>query len=190
MFEVLLTRIFSVTMWYHFAFVAISVAMFGLSVGATLVYLFPKYFTPERAKEHMARFSQFFALAAITSFLAHVTVPFIPERTLAGIASIVFTYAVIAVPFVLSGICVCLALTSFPQQIGKIYAADLTGAAMGCIVLLYALDVTDAAGAVFVVAFLASLGAVCFGSETQSRRLRSATRATSALVRALSSSAA
>jgi predicted membrane-bound spermidine synthase len=174
MFEVLLTRIFSVTMWYHFAFVAISVAMFGLSVGATLVYLFPQYFTPERAKEHMARFTQFFALAAITSFLAHVTVPFIPERTLAGIASIVFTYAVIAVPFVLSGICVCLALTSFPQQIGKIYAADLTGAAMGCIVLLYALDVTDAAGAVFVVAFLASLGAVCFGSETQSRRLRSA----------------
>jgi predicted membrane-bound spermidine synthase len=174
MFEVLLTRIFSVTMWYHFAFVAISVAMFGLSVGATLVYLFPKYFAPERAKEHMARFTQFFALAAITSFLAHVTVPFIPERTLAGIASIVFTYAVIAVPFVLSGICVCLALTSFPQQIGKIYAADLTGAAMGCIVLLYTLDVTDAAGAVFVVAFLASLGAVCFGSETQSRRLRSA----------------
>jgi len=102
MFEVLLTRIFSVTMWYHFAFVAISVAMFGLSVGATIVYLFPEYFTPERAKEHMARFSQFFALAAITSFLAHVTVPFIPERTLAGIASIVFTYAVIAVPFVLS----------------------------------------------------------------------------------------
>ncbi|HEY4740690.1 MAG TPA: hypothetical protein VIH76_08865 [Candidatus Acidoferrales bacterium] len=174
MFEVLLTRIFSVTMWYHFAFVAISVAMFGLSVGATLVYLFPRYFTPERAKEHMARFTQFFALAAIVSFVAHSTVPFIPQRTLAGIASIIFTYTVIAIPFVLSGICVCLALTSFPQHIGKIYAADLTGAALGCILLLYALDVTDAAGAVFIVAFLASLGAFCFGSETKLRRLRSA----------------
>ena len=29
--QVLLTRIFSVTMWYHFAFVAISIAMFGMT---------------------------------------------------------------------------------------------------------------------------------------------------------------
>jgi hypothetical protein len=35
--QILLTRIFSVTMWYHFAFVAISIAMFGLTAGALLV---------------------------------------------------------------------------------------------------------------------------------------------------------
>ncbi len=34
MYEILLTRIFSVTMWYHFAFMAISVAMFGMTAGA------------------------------------------------------------------------------------------------------------------------------------------------------------
>jgi hypothetical protein len=176
MYEVLLTRIFSVTMWYHFAFVAISVAMFGLSAGAIIVYVFPRYFTPERTKEHMARFAQFFALASIVSFLAHATVPFIPQRTLEGIASIVFTYTVIAIPFVLSGVCVCLALTRFPQHIGKLYTADLTGAALGCVLLLYTLDVTDAAGAVFAVAVFASLGAFCFGSETQLRRLRASWR--------------
>ena len=31
--EILLTRIFSVTLWYHFAFMAISIAMFGTTVG-------------------------------------------------------------------------------------------------------------------------------------------------------------
>jgi hypothetical protein len=41
MFEVLLTRIFSLTMWFHFAFMAISIAMFGLTVGALMVYLWP-----------------------------------------------------------------------------------------------------------------------------------------------------
>ena len=41
MFEVLLTRIFSLTMWYHFAFMAISIAMFGLTLGALLVFLRP-----------------------------------------------------------------------------------------------------------------------------------------------------
>ena len=39
MYEIVLTRIFSVTMWYHFAFVAISVALFGLTVGALIVHL-------------------------------------------------------------------------------------------------------------------------------------------------------
>src|SRR5205807_1684925 len=41
MFEVLLTRVFSVTMWYHFAFMAISMAMFGMTLGALLVFLRP-----------------------------------------------------------------------------------------------------------------------------------------------------
>ena len=45
MYEIVLTRIFSVTMWYHFAFVAISVAMFGMTVGAILIYLKPAVFT-------------------------------------------------------------------------------------------------------------------------------------------------
>jgi len=43
MYEIVLTRIFSVTMWYHFAFVAISVAMFGMTVGAIIVYLRPAF---------------------------------------------------------------------------------------------------------------------------------------------------
>ena len=40
MYEVLLTRVFSVTMWYHFAFVAISVALFGTTLGALIVQSF------------------------------------------------------------------------------------------------------------------------------------------------------
>jgi len=43
-YETLLTRPFSVMMWYHFAFVAISVALFGMTVGALVVYLMPGHF--------------------------------------------------------------------------------------------------------------------------------------------------
>ena len=45
MYEILLTRIFSVTMLYHFAFVAMSLAMFGMTAGALVVYLAPDVFT-------------------------------------------------------------------------------------------------------------------------------------------------
>ena len=46
MYEILLTRIFSVTMLYHFAFVALSLAMFGMTAGALLVYLHLACFLP------------------------------------------------------------------------------------------------------------------------------------------------
>ena len=49
MYEILLTRIFSVTMWYHFAFMAISVAMFGAAVGSIIVYAAPRTFRAEQA---------------------------------------------------------------------------------------------------------------------------------------------
>ena len=47
MYEILLTRIFSVTMLYHFAFVALSLAMFGMTAGALVVYLAPRVFPPD-----------------------------------------------------------------------------------------------------------------------------------------------
>lgn len=46
--EILLTRIFSVTMWYHFAFGAISLAMFSMTVGALQVYQRPEIYDRPR----------------------------------------------------------------------------------------------------------------------------------------------
>ncbi len=46
--EVSLTRILSVVMWYHFAFLAISVALFGLAAAGLVVYLRPGMFREER----------------------------------------------------------------------------------------------------------------------------------------------
>ena len=39
--ELLLTRIFSVTMYYHFAYMVISIAMLGLSISGVSIYLLP-----------------------------------------------------------------------------------------------------------------------------------------------------
>ena len=40
MFEVLMTRFFSVILFYHYAFLIISIALFGLSFGSLIVYIF------------------------------------------------------------------------------------------------------------------------------------------------------
>src|SRR5262249_50809460 len=53
----------------------------------------------------------------------------------------------------------------FSRQVSKLYAADLTGAALGCILLVYVLRITDGPTTIFVVAFFASLGAVFFALD-------------------------
>src|SRR3989338_6660213 len=52
-------------MWYHFAFVAISVAMFGMTEGAILVYLNPGYFLAEKTKINLFTASLLFAIFII-----------------------------------------------------------------------------------------------------------------------------
>jgi hypothetical protein len=169
MYEVLLTRIFSVTMWYHFAFVAVSVALFGMTVGALLVHLLPERFPVEKAKERLSLFALLFGLAIVVSFLTQLSIPFNPEWTLLAVYSVGFTYLVISVPFVFSGVCVCLALTKFSRQVSKLYAADLVGAGLGTIALLRLLDVLDGPSAVVAIASLCCVGAVLFAYDAGMR---------------------
>ena len=168
MYEILLTRIFSVTMWYHFAFMAISIAMFGMTAGAVLVYFFPDYFKPERTNHHLGLFSLLFALSTVVSFWIDLRIPFITTDQLRIVS---FTYLVTAIPFVFSGICVSLALTRFPLQLSKLYAADLAGAAFGCVALIFSLRITDGPTTVLILTLLAAFASVLFLLEVPTRGL-------------------
>src|SRR5262245_33347528 len=172
MYEIALTRIFSVTMWYHFAFVAISVAMFGMTVGALVVYLRPGWFPAERLTHGLGLSSLLFGVTIVLSLLTQLIVPFAPGAALVGLYSVVFFYVVVAVPFVFSGVCVTLALTRFPRQVPSLYAVDLLGAAAGCAIVLVALDVTDGPTTVVGTALAACVAAAVFSMPAESSRLR------------------
>ena len=161
-YQLLLTRTFSVTMYYHFAFVAISVTMFGMAVGALLVFLRPHVFQLERTDRHLATAASAFAITIVLSYLTHLAIPFLLESSLVAIYALVFTYAALSVPFIASGVVVSLALTRFPSQVSALYAADLAGAALGCLVVGPVLRWTDAPTAVLATAALAAVGAALF----------------------------
>ncbi len=165
MYEILLTRIFSVTMWYHFAFMAISVAMFGMTLGAVVIYLFPRLFTPERAPLHLASTALLFSASMVACFLVHLRLPQVSLNSFQALFTLTATFGLVSVPFIFSGMCVCLAMTKFPGQVSKFYAADLSGAAAGCLLLIALLKITDGPTAVMAVAFLASLGAFLFAFD-------------------------
>lgn len=158
MFEVLLTRIFSLTMWYHFAFMAISIAMFGLTVGALLVFLRPAWWPEATLPRAMGACALLLAICMAGAIFLHISL-YLPMPHIAMLPMIL-TFVIVAVPFVFSGIFVCLALTRFPLRISKLYAADLAGAAMGCLAVIAALRWLDGVGAVLACASLAAAAAV------------------------------
>src|SRR5579862_1740649 len=185
MYEILLTRIFSVTMWYHFAFMAISIAMFGMTLGGLVVCLHPAYSGHDQVNQQMGRSSFLFAVWMVLGILTHVFVPFHTGTTILGLASMSITFASLSVAFIYSGIFVCLALTRFPQQVSRIYAADLAGAATGCVLLWLVFKVTDGLSAVFFAALLAALASLLFSWAGQQGKTRRQALTFSALMAAV-----
>ena len=167
-YQLLLTRTFSVTMYYHFAFVAISVTMFGMAVGALAVFLRPAVFVPERVSRHLAIASAAFAVSIVLSYLTHLSIPFLIEPSLVSAYAVALTYAALSVPFICGGVAVSLALTRFPTQVSALYAADLAGAALGCVVVGPVLHVADAPTAVLATSAVSALAALLFAGETRS----------------------
>lgn len=169
MYEVLLTRIFSVTTWYHFAFLSISVTITGLAAGGIAVYLRPAFFTQERSSEHMSLFSAGFSILAALAILVHLYFPYLLGD--ANAAVIMVLALLVTIPFTIaafsaSGIVISLCLTRFPKQVAALYAADLVGAALGCLALVWALRLMDGISCVFMISAVASLAALLFNCSS------------------------
>ncbi len=174
MYELLLTRIFSVTTWYHFAFLAISMAMFGTTMGAIIVYLKPQLFTQENTSKYQSWSILAFAISCILAIVIHISVPaLLPLDS----ATVIVASLFVAVPFLLvaftfSSICISLTLTRYPAETHKLYAADFIGAAVGCVLLVGSLQFIDGITDVYLIGFIATLSALCFSFNTTEKKLR------------------
>jgi len=160
--ELFLTRIFSVTMWYHFAFMAISLAMFGLAAGAVIVELMPK----EDPHRTLAVAGVVFAASTAICFTVALYIPVIPGWELLWMA---LSFLVISIPFVFAGVAVCAALTRFPGHTGKLYAVDLAGSAAGCLLTIPILNHTHAPTAVILNAAVAAIASTAFAMSVRGR---------------------
>jgi len=94
--ELALTRIFSVVFYYHFAFLAISIALFGLGAGGVFSYVVAGWKAPLFARlGRLSAINSFFVLLALGVILAQKNNP-----SNWDIALIYFTTAL---PFFLAG---------------------------------------------------------------------------------------
>lgn len=162
MYEILLTRIFSVIAYYHFAFMAISIAMFGMTIGALLVYLHPRFQPSTRVHEQIAFSTLGFSLTLVLTFLILLRLTLIFDLSWHGLGITLLIYLLIAIPFTFAGICICLVLTKFSRQINTLYAADLMGAGIGCMAVIGLLNNFSGPTTLVMVGVFAGLGAIFF----------------------------
>lgn len=170
-YQILITRFFSVVLYYHFAFAAVSLAMFGLTRGAILVYKNPTRFAPERLDVEFARHASRFALGATGVMVAFLCAPLlIPEKNLLVFLSLGMLAFIL--PFTDSGVCITLLLTRLPYAGGRVYAADLSGAALGCLGIIFALFLIDPVSATFwISAFAAGAGWIIVRGSSNHRAI-------------------
>jgi len=153
--EVSITRIFSAAIWYHFAFVAVSVALVGLGASG----LFVQYHVMKlkgKWAENLTILSAWgiTIFIPITLFVMHV---FASQVMYLPLFMILFS-----VPFFLVGIIISAAFNAFASVAGRLYAADLIGASAGALLVVLFLVLTGGEGATLIVGLIAAIGATIF----------------------------
>ncbi|MGD1095071.1 MAG: hypothetical protein ABSB35_24155, partial [Bryobacteraceae bacterium] len=137
MLELALTRIFSVVFYYHFAFLAISIALFGLGAGGVFSYVVAR----GSGSIYGSLYGKLGTLALANSLCVVMSLWFVLSRTgdLRGI-TLAAVYFTTALPFFLAGAVVSLAISEAIERIDRAYFWDLAGAAAGCFLLILFLN--------------------------------------------------
>jgi spermidine synthase len=152
-------------MYYHFAFLAISIALFGLSASAVLVYVLRHRLAGLQTRRLLTIGAMAHGIATLAALACLVRIRvglnYSPENLVLMLA----IYALAALPFFTGGAVVSLAFARLTPQINVLYAADLLGASAGCLLLIPLLNQFGAPGVVMIAAALSLAAALCFGAN-------------------------
>ncbi|HQE84532.1 MAG TPA: hypothetical protein PLM14_16145 [Candidatus Hydrogenedentes bacterium] len=162
--EVCLTRIFSYTIWYHFAFLVISMALLGFGASGSLLTLCRRYAGTDAVSARWLPWTLTAACAGlILAVLVISGIPFNPFSILEDRQELwhgFFYLVVVTLPFMFVGATIAIALDAFSEEAGTLYFADLVGAGLGCLSFIFLMDrmgprgVLATSGALLVLAML------------------------------------
>jgi spermidine synthase len=131
--ELALTRLFSVVLFYHFAFLAISIALLGLGAGGVFAYLRKQRLKEIETRPLAARLCCLNAIAIpiVLEIVLHVPVSL--ELSWGNLARLTVLYLAAAVPFFLTGVLFSVVFARESRLITRLYGADLLGGALACL---------------------------------------------------------
>ena len=172
-YEIMLARLLSVVTWYYLALAAVGMAMSGMTAGALVVQLKPSFFEQALHERRIRQGALAMALALPLGLVGMLAVPLALSRSIETIFSFSLFTIFAGLPFFFSGIVVSLALTRSPLPIGKLYLADLFGAAAGCVISVVLLEALGAPSAILACSAIGFLAAAAFAFTSRENRLSS-----------------
>jgi hypothetical protein len=169
--ELSLTRLFSVVLFYHFAFLAISIALLGLGAGGVIAHLFK----PQLDQWSLRR------IAATCCILSALLVPLVLEIILhtpvslelsgSNFARLSVIYLFSSAPFFLTGLEFSVIFAREGARVSSLYCADLAGGALACLALVPLLNRIGGPNAILFAALSSAIAAVVWSSSVKGRRM-------------------
>jgi spermidine synthase len=159
--ELALTRLFSVVLFYHFAFLAISIALLGLGAGGVFAYLLKTRIAGLGTRTLAARLcmANSVVVVIVLEIVLHTRVAL--EVSGANFLRLTALYLAAAVPFFLTGLLFSVVFAREPRRIPRLYGADLCGGALACLAVVPLLNWVGGPNVILVAAAaMAAAGAI------------------------------
>lgn len=164
--ELAMTRLFSVVLFYHFAFFAISVALLGLGSGGVFAHIRRDWlmrFDLGSMGTAICIFSSL-SIPAVVWIVLHTPVSL--QVTGANFGKLTIIYLTTAVPFFFTGLLFSVLFARSTGAISFLYGADLVGGASACLAVVPLLNTIGAPDALLLCSVvMAAAGALWAGSR-------------------------
>ncbi|WP_427340045.1 hypothetical protein [Caloranaerobacter sp. DY30410] len=156
-YEMLITRLFSTILFYHFVFLTISLAILGLCFGGLIIYKTRKKYSLEKLALTLA-FSFFISIIIIYK---------LPYMKIYLIYSLITS-----IPFVIGGMILSLVFLKYSSISNKLYFADLLGSTLGSVIIIPLMDNLSFMRTLFVIIIFSILSGVLFSIKFGTKKMK------------------
>lgn len=188
-FEVLLTRIFSISQFNHLSFMVISIALFGFAASGTFLSIVntggiarSHYFSTRKSS---AVLIMLYTATTIGSFVTLKNLPLdyfrLPVEPI-QILYLLVAFVLLALPFFFAGFIVALAYTQRPEKTGLIYFATMCGSALGAIFPVLLLPFFNEGQLVIFSAIIPLIGIPLISGNAGKNQIKSKRRKTNQIL--------
>ena len=160
--ELGLTRLFSVVLFYHFAFLAISIALLGLGAGAVFAHLRCRWLAQWPIEQLGSGFCA--ANACLIFFVLEIVLHSAVSLSLSwpNFWRLTALYLASAVPFFVTGMLFSIVFARRPERITQLYGADLLGGSLACLALVPLLNLVGGPNTILFAAVVVALAGVAW----------------------------
>ena len=168
--ELALTRLFSVVLFYHFAFLAISIALLGLGAGGVFAHLRKDRLARFETRALVSRLCSINALIVPVVLVIVLRIPVSLDISKANFLRLTAIYLASAVPFFITGLEFSIVFARQARHVPLLYAADLAGGALACLAIVPLLNWLGGPNTVFFTGVCMAIAGTIWAADPKARR--------------------